>query len=316
MEKIKIFAASESAEKFTDEICEYLKLERGKIDSFKFKNDNNFVKIGESVREQDIYIVQTVTPPVNERLMELFIIIDAMKRASAKRINVVLPYFPYSRSDKKDQPRIAVTAKLIAQLLEAAGANRIITCDLHNPAIQAYFNIQCDRLTGEYLLEKYFDEKKMSNLVVIATDAGSSKKAYKYSEHFKCPIALIDKRRDSNNDVAKAISIVGDVKGKNALIFDDEISTGGTIMEAVKIVKEHGASSIYAACVHPVLCGNAIEKIKQSDLKEFVVTNTIPIDNEKNIDKLTVLSIAPLFAETIRRNNEARPVDDLFQIIE
>lgn len=316
MEKIKIFAASESAEKFTDEICEYLKLERGKIDSFKFKNDNNFVKIGESVREQDIYIVQTVTPPVNERLMELFIIIDAMKRASAKRINVVLPYFPYSRSDKKDQPRIAVTAKLIAQLLEAAGANRIITCDLHNPAIQAYFNIQCDRLTGEYLLEKYFDEKKMSNLVVIATDAGSSKKAYKYSEHFKCPIALIDKRRDSNNDVAKAISIVGDVKGKNALIFDDEISTGGTIMEAVKIVKEHGASSIYAACVHPVLCGDAIEKIKQSDLKEFVVTNTIPIDNEKNIDKLTVLSIAPLFAETIRRNNEARPVDDLFQIIE
>lgn len=316
MEKIKIFAASESAEKFTDEICEYLKLERGKIDSFKFKNDNNFVKIGESVREQDIYIVQTVTPPVNERLMELFIIIDAMKRASAKRINVVLPYFPYSRSDKKDQPRIAVTAKLIAQLLEAAGANRIITCDLHNPAIQAYFNIQCDRLTGEYLLEKYFDEKKMSNLVVIATDAGSSKKAYKYSEHFKCPIALIDKRRDSNNDVAKAISIVGDVKGKNALIFDDEISTGGTIMEAVKIVKEHGASSIYAACVHPVLCGDAMEKIKQSDLKEFVVTNTIPIDNEKNIDKLTVLSIAPLFAETIRRNNEARPVDDLFQIIE
>ena len=316
MEKIKIFAASEPAEKFTDEICEYLKLERGKIDSFKFKNDNNFVKIGESVREQDIYIVQTVTPPVNERLMELFIIIDAMKRASAKRINVVLPYFPYSRSDKKDQPRIAVTAKLIAQLLEAAGANRIITCDLHNPAIQAYFNIQCDRLTGEYLLEKYFDEKKMSNLVVIATDAGSSKKAYKYSEHFKCPIALIDKRRDSNNDVAKAISIVGDVKGKNAIIFDDEISTGGTIMEAVKIVKEHGASSIYAACVHPVLCGNAIEKIKQSDLKEFVVTNTIPIDNEKNIDKLTVLSIAPLFAETIRRNNEARPVDDLFQIIE
>lgn len=316
MKKIKIFAASKSAEKFTDEICEYLKLDRGKIDSFKFKNDNNFVKIGESVREQDIYIIQTVTPPVNERLMELFIIIDAMKRASAKRINVVLPYFPYSRSDKKDQPRIAVTAKLIAQLLEAAGANRIITCDLHNPAIQAYFNIQCDRLTGEYLLEKYFDEKKMSNLVVVATDAGSSKKAYKYSEHFKCPIALIDKRRDSNNDVAKAINIVGDVEGKNALIFDDEISTGGTMMEAVKIVKEHGASSIYAACVHPVLCGNAIEKIRQSDLNEFVVTNTIPIENEKNIDKLTVLSIAPLFAETIRRNNEARPVDDLFQIIE
>ena len=315
MENIKVFACR-SAEKFTQEICDYLNINIGKIDSYKFKNDNNFVQIGETVREQDVYIVQTTVPPVNERIMELLITIDAMKRASAKRINVVLPYFPYSRSDKKDQPRIPVTAKLIAELLEAAGANRVITCDLHNPAIQAYFNIQCDRLTGEFLLEKYFSEKNLEDLVVVATDAGSSKKAYKYSEYFKCPMALIDKRRNGNDDNAKAINIIGDVKDKNALIFDDEISTGGTMMEAVRIVKAHGAKAVYAGCVHPVLCGDAIEKIKNSDLTEFVVTNTIPIDSDKLIDKIKVLSIAPLFAETIRRNNEARPTDDLFRILD
>ena len=316
MNNIKIFAASESAVPFTKEICDYLGLEMGKIDSYKFKNDNNFVQIGETVREQDVYIVQTTVPPVNERLMELFITIDATKRASAKRINVVLPYFPYSRSDKKDQPRIPVTAKLIAELLEAAGANRVITCDLHNPAIQAYFNIQCDRLTGEFLLEKYFESKGLENLVVVATDAGSSKKAYKYSEYFKCPMALIDKRRMGNDDNAKAVHIIGDVKDKNALIFDDEISTGGTMMEAVKIVKEHGAKAVYAGCIHPVLCGDAVQKIKNSELAEFVVTNTIPIYEDKKIDKITVLSIAPLFAETIKRNNEARPIDDLFKILD
>ena len=316
MENIKIFSASESANEFTSEICRYLKLKQGIIESYKFKNDNNFVQIGETVREQDVYIIQTTTPPVNERIMELLIIIDAMKRASAKRINVVLPYFPYSRSDKKDQPRVPVTAKLIAELLEAAGASRVITCDLHNPAIQAYFNIQCDRLTGEFLLEKYFEEKKLDDLVVVATDAGSSKKAYKYSEFFKCPMALIDKRRNGNDDNAKAIHIIGDVKGKNALIFDDEISTGGTMMEAVKIVKEHGAKAVYAGCIHPVLCGDAVEKIKNSDLTEFVVTNTIPVEKEKKIEKIKILSIAPLFAETIRRNNEAKPIDDLFKILD
>lgn len=316
MKNIKIFSASESANDFTREVCEYLGLEQGRIDSYKFKNDNNFVQIGETVREQDVYIIQTTTPPVNERIMELLIIIDAMKRASAKRINVVLPYFPYSRSDKKDQPRVPVTAKLIAEILEAAGANRVITCDLHNPAIQAYFNIQCDRLTGEFLLEEYFKKKELDNLVVVATDAGSSKKAYKYSEYFKCPMALIDKRRNGNDDNAKAIHIIGDVEGKNALIFDDEISTGGTMMEAVKIVKEHGAKAIYAGCIHPVLCGNAVEKIRESDLTEFVVTNTIPVPKEKRIEKLKIISIAALFAETIKRNNEARPIDDLFKILD
>ena len=303
MNKIKIFACN-SAEKFTKEVCQCLELPMGKIDSYKFKNDNNFVQIQETVRDYDVYIIQTTQPPVNERIMELLITVDAVKRASAKRITVVLPYFMYSRSDKKDQPRIPVTAKLMAQLLEAAGVNRVLTCDLHNSAIQSYFDINCDKITGAHLLEKYFQNKNLKNVVVVATDAGSSKKAYKYSHFFDCPLALIDKRRESNNDKAVATNIIGDVKDKIALIFDDEVSTAGTLVEAAKILQEHGAKERYAGATHGVLVGPAIERIKDSPIKELVVTNTIPIEDEKRIDKIKVVSIAPLFAEAIKRINE------------
>lgn len=313
MDKLKVFACP-TAEKFTKEVCDYLKIEPGKIKHLKFKNDNNFVQILETVRESDVYIIQTTTPPVNERIMELLITIDAAKRASAKNINVVLPYYPYSRSDKKDQPRVPITAKLIAELLEAAGATRVITCDLHNPAIQAYFDINCDRLTAEYLLEDYFKKKNLDNLVIVATDAGSSKKAYKYSEFFECPIALVDKRREGNNDKAIASTIIGDVKDKNAIIFDDEIDTAGSMMETVKVLNKFGAKAIYAGCTHGVLSGPAIERIQKSDIKELVITNTIPLPEEKNIDKITVLSIAPLFAETIKRIHEEKPLGELFDI--
>lgn len=312
MNKIKIFACN-SAEKFTKEVCDCLGLPVGERDSFKFKNDNNFVQLKETVRDYDVYIIQTTQPPVNERIMELLIMIDAAKRASAKRITVVLPYYMYSRSDKKDQPRVPVTAKLMAQILEAAGANRVLTCDLHNPAIQAYFDINCDKLTGQHILEKYFQEKNLKDIVVVATDAGSSKKAYKYSHFFNCPLALIDKRRDDNNDSAKAANIIGDVKGKTALIFDDEVSTAGTLVEAAKILAEHGAKEIYAAATHGVLVGPAIERIQNSPIKELVVTNTIPLEDEKMIDKIKVVSIAPLFAEAIKRINEEQPLGDLFE---
>ena len=253
MENLKIFSCSDSAEKFTDEVCSYLKIEKGKISRMKFKNDNNFIQILETVRDKDVFLIQTTEPPVNERIMELLITIDAVKRASAKRITVVLPYYMYSRSDKKDQPRIPVTAKLLAQLIEAAGANRVLTCDLHNRAIQAYFNINCDVLTGKSLLEKYFDQKDIDNKVVVATDAGSSKKAYKYAEHFGCPIALVDKRRDGNDDRAISTSVIGEIEGKNALVFDDEIDTAGTIMEAVNVIKKFGAKNIYVGCfINPI----------------------------------------------------------------
>ena len=312
MQDIKIFACS-SAEEFTKEICDNLGLPVGKKTSFKFANDNNFVQIQETVRDKDVYIVQTTMPPVNERIMELLITIEAAKRASAKRIVVILPYFMYSRSDKKDQPRVPVTAKLMANILEAAGADRVITCDLHNPAIQAYFNINCDRLTARSLLQTYFKNKNFEDVVVVATDAGSSKKAYKYSVFFDCPLALIDKRREGNNDSAVATNVIGKIKGKTAIIFDDEISTAGTLVEAARIVMEHGAKEVYAGATHAVLAGPALERIEKSDLKEVVVTNTIPIEPEKMIDKIKVVSIAPLFAEAIRRLNESLPLGDLFE---
>ena len=243
----------------------------------KFKNDNNFVQILETVRDKDIFLVQTTEPPVNERIMELLIMIDAVKRASAKRITVVLPYYMYSRSDKKDQPRIPVTAKLLANVIESAGANRVLTCDLHNKAIQAYFNINCDVLTGQNLLQKYFDNKNIENKVVVATDAGSSKKAYKYAEHFRCPIALVDKRRDGNDDRAIATSVIGEIEGKNALVFDDEVDTAGSIMETAEVIKKFGANEVYVGCTHGVLSGPAIERIQNSSIKEIVMTNTIPL---------------------------------------
>ena len=312
MENLKVFSCSESAEKFTDEVCEYLKIEKGEIKRMKFKNDNNFVQILESVRDKDIFLVQTTEPPVNERIMELLITIDAVKRASAKRITVVLPYYMYSRSDKKDQPRIPVTAKLFAQLIEAAGANRVLTCDLHNKAIQAYFNINCDVLTGQSLLQKYFDLKNIENKVVVATDAGSSKKAYKYAEHFGCPIALVDKRRDGNDDKAIATSVIGDIKGKNALVFDDEVDTAGSIMETVEVIKKFGGKDVYVGCTHGVLSGPAIERISKSNLKELVMTNTIPLPKEKQIDKITVVSISELFGEAIKRIHEETSIGELF----
>lgn len=312
MNNIKIFACN-SAEDFTKEICDNLGLTPGRKDSFKFANDNNFVQLKESVREQDVYIVQTTQPPVNERIMELLITIETVKRAGAKKITAVLPYFMYSRSDKKDQSRVPITAKLIATLLEAAGVNHVLTCDLHNSAIQAYFDVICDRVTAKHLLENYFKAKHLQNMVVVATDAGSSKKAYKYSKFFECPLALIDKRREANNDNAIAANIIGDIKGKTAVIFDDEISTAGTLVEAAHILEKHGAKEIYAGATHGVLVGPAIERIKKSPIKELVITNTVPLEKEKKLDKIKVVSIAPLFAEAIQRLNEANPLGDLFE---
>ena len=299
MKDIKIFACT-TAEDFTKEICDYLGLPLGQMNVMKFKNDNTFVQI-----------VQTTKPPVNERVMELLIAIDALKRASAGRINVVLPYYIYSRSDKKDQPRVPVTAKLMAQILEAAGATRVITCDLHNPAIQAYFNINCDRISAQKLLQEYFVSKNLKDMVVVATDAGSSKKAYKYSKFFGCPMAMIDKRRDGNDDRAIATTVIGDVKDKQAIIFDDEIDTAGSIIETARILEEFGAKEIYAGCTHGVLSANAVERIQNSPIKEMVMTNTIPLDEHKKIDKIKVLSIAPLFAESIKRINEGRPLGEI-----
>lgn len=312
MENIKIFACN-SAEGFTENICKHLNVKIGQRESFKFANDNNFVQLKESVRGMDVYIVQTTQPPVNERIMELLIMVEAAKRAGADKVTAVLPYFMYARSDKKDQSRVPITAKLMANLLEAAGVDHVLTCDLHNSAIQAYFNILCDRVTGKYLLQDYFKNKNIEDMVVVATDAGSSKKAYSYSKYFGCPLALIDKRRADNKDNAVAANIIGDIEGKTAVIFDDEVSTAGTLVEAAKILKKHGAKEIYAGATHGILAGPAIERIKNSPIKELVLTTTVPIEKEKMIDKIKVVSIEPLFAEAIRRLNENKPLGDLFE---
>lgn len=312
MDNVKIFACN-SAEDFANCICHQLGVKLGAKEAFKFKNDNTFVKILETVREDDVYVIQTTLPPVDERIMELLITVDALKRSSAKRITAVLPYFPYSRSDKKDQPRVPITARLMADLLISAGVNRVLTCDLHNPAIQGFFNIPTDQLKATDILSDYFRPLIDKDTVVVSTDAGSSKKAYKYAKEFGVSMAMLDKRRDGNNDKAIANSFIGEVKGKKCIIFDDEVDTAGSLMEAVNALNEHGAKEVYAACTHGVLSGPAIERIKESNLKELVITNTIPLVKEKQIDKIKVLDISNLFGQAIARIHRGQGVGELFR---
>ena len=312
MNNLKVFACT-TAESFAQDVCKELGIHLGQKEAFKFKNDNTFVKILETVREDDVYVIQTTIPPVDERIMELLITIDALKRASAKRITVVLPYFPYSRSDKKDQPRIAITAKLVADILVTAGANRVLTCDLHNPAIQGFLSIPSDQLKAKDLLLKNFIDIPKEDLVVVATDAVSSKKAYKYAKRLDATIALLDKRRDDNSDTAIATHFIGDVKNKICVIFDDEIDTAGSMMEAVKALEENGAKEIYAACTHGILSGPAIQRIENSALKQLIITDTVPLTEEKRSRKIKVVSIAPLFTKAIMKIHLGQGVGELFE---
>ena len=312
MNNLKIFACN-SAENFAEKICKQLGVQLGTKEAFKFKNDNTFVKILETVREDDVYVIQTTIPPVDERIMELLITVDALKRASAKRITAVLPYFPYSRSDKKDQPRVPITAKLMADLLVASGVDRVLTCDLHNSAIQGFFNIPTDQLKAKYILIDYFRDLIDENTVIVATDAGSSKKAYKYARELGTNMAMLDKRRDGNDDNAIATHFIGEVKDKRCIIVDDEVDTAGSLIEAVKALDEHGAKEIYAACTHGVLSGPAIERIKESSLKKLIITNTIPLVPEKQIDKIEELDISYLFGQAISRIHMGHGVGELFR---
>ena len=315
MNNLKVFACN-SAEEFAQKVCDEIGIELGKKESFKFKNDNTFVKILETVREDDVYVFQTIKPPVDERVMELLITIDALKRASAKRITAVVPYYPYARSDKKDQPRVPITAKLVADLLVKAGADRVLTCDMHNPAIQGYIEVPSDQLRAKDILTSYFKpmvSQNTENYVVVAVDAGSSKNAYKYARRLGTEIALIDKQRIGNDDKAIATHVIGNVKGKTCIIFDDEIDTGGSMMEAVRNLKENGAKEIYAACTHGVLSADAVKKVESSELKELVITNTVPLPPEKQSSKIKVLDIAPLFGKAISKIHYGEGVGALFE---
>lgn len=313
MNNLKIFACN-SAEEFAEKVCKELGVELGKKEAFKFKNDNTFVKILETVRDDDVFVIQTTKPPVDERIMELLITVDALKRASPRRITVVVPYYPYSRSDKKDQPRVPITAKLIADMIVTAGADRVLTCDLHNPAIQGYLDVPSDQLKAKDIFVEYFRPiAEAGNVTVVATDAGSTKKAYKYAGALNAQMAMLDKRREGNDDRAIASHVIGNVEGRTCLIFDDEVDTAGSLVETINALKKNGAGDIYAACTHAVLSGPAIERIQNADFKELVVTNTIPMSEEKKIDKIKVLDIAPLFGRAIKKIHDGEGVGELFE---
>lgn len=294
-------------------ICDYLELPLGAAEVFQFSNENIFVRILENVRERDVFVVQPLCSPVNHSIVELLIMIDAFKRASAGRITAVIPYYAYGRTDKKDQPRVPITGRLLADLVTVAGANRVLTLDLHAGQIQGFFNIPVDELTAEYMLCKYFEEKDLNNVVVVATDVGISKRARDFAERLNAPLAIIEKRRVGNTGGSETLNVIGDVKGMRALTIDDEIDTGGSLVNAVKALLEHGAIEVYSCATHPIFSGQAIERLSKSPVKEVVVTDSVPLRQGKQLDKIKVLPLAPLFGEAIHRIHSGSSVGEMFE---
>ena len=294
-------------------ICDYLGIPLGEAEVFEFSNENIFVRLLEYVRERDVFVVQSICSPVNKSLMELLIMLDTVKRASAGRVTAVIPYYAYGRTDKKDQPRVPITARLIADLLTAAGANRVLTVDLHAGQIQGFFQIPVDELTAFYLLTSYFEQKALDNLIVVATDIGISKRARDVAEKLSAPLAIIEKRRVGNIDKPETINVIGEVRGRRALTVDDEIDTAGSLIGAVNALQQQGAKEVYACCTHPVFSGPAIQRIESSAVKEVVVTDTIPVTGNKKLAKITVLSMAPLLGEAIRRIHTGLSVGAMFE---
>ena len=311
-DELKVFSGS-GHPALAQNVCDYLNIPTGKVEVLKFSNDNTFVRLLENVRQRDVFIIQPTCTPVNDNLMELLIMIDAAKRASAGRVTAVVPYYGYGRTDKKDQPRVPITARLIADLLTAAGADRLLTVDLHAGQIQGFFNIPVDELTALTLLSRYFQDKGIDNLVVVATDIGISKRARDMAERLGAPLAIIEKRRVDNNDTAETLNIIGDVEGMTALTFDDEVDTAGSLLSAAKALDERGVKEVYACVTHPVLSGTASSRVIGSPYKEMVVTDTIPLSEEKRNGKITVLSVAPLLGEAIRRIHEGLSVGEMFE---
>jgi ribose-phosphate pyrophosphokinase len=292
-------------------ICRYLGIDLGQADVFEFSNENIFVRIIDNARERDVFLIQPTSRPVNKSIMELLIMIDAFKRASAGRITAVVPYYGYGRSDKKDQPRVPITARLIADMLTVAGANRLLTVDLHQGQIQGFFNIPVDELTAVHLLSGHFLQKELDNLVVV-TDLGFAKRARTFAELLEAPLAIVEKRRIGNQDRAEVLNVIGDVRGRNAIIVDDEIDTAGTLIEIVNALQREGVTDMYACATHAVLSGDSVERIAVSSLREVVVTDSIPIPDEKRSDKIKVVSLAPLIAEAIVRIHRGQSVGALF----
>jgi ribose-phosphate pyrophosphokinase len=312
MDELKVFTGN-AHPSLAKSVAKYLKIPLGECEVLTFSNENIFVRICENVRQRDAFVIQPICSPVNNNLVELLIMLDALKRASAGRITAVVPYYGYGRTDKKDQPRVPITARLVADLITVAGANRLLTVDLHAAQIQGFFNIPVDELTAFKLFVNYFQKKKFKDLVVVATDIGITKRARDLAAVLDASLAIIEKRRVGNDDKAKTLNVIGEVKGKTALIIDDEIDTGGSLMNVVTALEERGVKDIYACCTHPIFSGPAIKKIAESPIKEVVVTDTVPIEGEKRLDRITVLPIAPLLGEAIHRIHTGQSIGAMFE---
>ncbi len=312
MDELKVFSGN-AHPALAQAVCEYLGMPLGKCEVFEFSNENIFVRILEYVRGQDIFVIQPICSPVNKSLVELLIMLDALKRASADRITAVIPYYGYSRTDKKDQPRVPITARLVADLLTVAGANRVLTVDLHAAQIQGFFNIPIDELTALYILSDYVKEKSISDLVVVATDIGISKRARDLAARLNTPLAIIEKRRVGNVEQTEMLNVIGDVKGKIALTVDDEIDTAGSLANVVSALEEHGAKEIYSCCTHPIFSGLAVKRLASCPVKEVIVTDTVPVGGDKKLDKITVLPIAPLLGEAIHRIHTGQSIGAMFE---
>jgi len=295
-------------------IADALGIELCRTSVLRFSNENLLVQIEENVREADVFVIQPSCPPVSDGIIELLITIDALKHASAGRITAVLPYFPYARSDKKDRPRVSITARLMADLLQTAGADRVLTMNLHAPQVQGFFRIPADQLQAAPILCDYLRASRdLSNYVLVAGDVGESKDVGHYADRLDLPIAIVDKRRVGDEEVARAVNLIGDVQGKIALIIDDEVASGGTLVEAARFVLERGALAAEACVVHAVLSGKAIERIQASSLRELVVTDTLPLPPQKRIAKIRTTSVARLFADAIRAIHDGSSVSALFR---
>jgi ribose-phosphate pyrophosphokinase len=292
-------------------IAHWLNSEPGQAEVFQFANENIFVRILDNVREKDVFLVQPTCRPVNQSIMELLIMIDAFKRASAGRITAVVPYYAYGRSDKKDQPRVPITARLIADMITVAGADRMLTMDLHQGQIQGFFNIPVDELTAVHMLSRYFIDKHLTECVVV-TDLGFAKRARAFAEILDAPLAIVEKRRHGNLDRAEVTNVIGEVHGRRAIIVDDEVDTAGTLIETVRALEREGVTEIYACATHGVLSDPAVERVANSSLRELVITDTVPLPASKELPQIRVLSVAPLIGEAIKRIHRGESVGALF----
>lgn len=313
MDKLMIVSGNANP-RLAKDICVDLKIKLGEVLVGRFSEGEIRIKVNDNVRGKDVFVVQPTCPPVNENLMELLILIDALKRASAHRITAVMPYYGYARQDRKDQPRVPITAKLVANLLTVAGANRVLTMDLHAGQIQGFFDIPLDHLFAINVFVDYVSKLKLNNLVVVSPDVGGIKTARAYAKRLSAALAIVDKRRISP-EKSEVMHILGEVDGSDALIVDDLTATGGSLIEAAAAIKKAGAKNIYAAVTHGILSGKAIENIQKSEIKKLLITDTIPLDDSKKVSRISVLSVASLLADAIKRIHNEESVSSLFDML-